>query len=236
MKFTLFIPVRNEIVGLTAIMPRINPQWVDEILILDGGSTDGSKEFLLSKGFRVIDQKTKGVKGAFWEAFEIATGDVIIPFSPDNNSIPEDIPKLIAKINEGYDMVIASRYYGGMHSPDDDFMSRLANRFLTALINFFFKTKYTDGIGMYKAFKLKHLYDLGIDKHKNEHSEILLTCRGARFGLKIIEIPSPEPKRIGPAGSRAHPGVFGKYKSGLLLLKQIIRDGLFYRPDIMAEK
>jgi glycosyltransferase involved in cell wall biosynthesis len=230
MKFTLFIPFRNEIEGLKAIMPLIKREWVDEILLLDGSSTDGSKEWLESQGYKVHSQKSKGVKGAFWEAFEIAQGDVIIPFSPDGNSIPDDVPKLVAKINEGYDMVIASRYLGKIKSDDDDFMSQLANRVLTGMINLFCGTNYTDGIGMYKAFKKKHLYELGIDKHKHEHSEILLTCRAPRHGLKVTEISSPEPKRIGPPGSRAHPGALGKYKSGLLLMKQIVRDGLFYRP------
>lgn len=229
-KITLFIPVMNEIDGLKAIMPRINREWVDEIFILDGGSTDGSKEFLLSNGYQVFDQKTKGVKGAFWEAFEMISGDIIIPFSPDGNSIPEDIPKLIEKINEGYDIVIASRYYGALRSKDDDFESAIANRVLTGLINFFFSTKYTDGIGMYKAFKKKYLYELGIDKYKNEHSEIMLPARGARYGLRIIEIPSAEPPRLGPQGSRAHPGTFGKYKSGILILKTILRDAIFYWP------
>lgn len=227
---TLFIPVKNEIDGLRVIMPRINPEWVDEIFILDAGSTDGSKEFLLSEGYRVVDQKTKGVKGAFWEAFEMVKGDIIIPFSPDGNSIPEDIPKLIEKMNEGYDIVIASRYLGAASSHDDDLESAMANRMLTGLINLLFHTKYTDAIGMYKAFRKKHLYELGIDKHKNEHSEIMLPARGARYGLKIAEIPSAEPRRLGPQGSRAHPGPFGKYKSGILILKTILRDGLFYWP------
>lgn len=231
MKVTLFIPVMNEVEGLKAIMPRIKGQWIDEILILDGGSTDGSQEFLRSQGYTVHRQKSKGVRPAFWEAFELAKGDVIIPFSPDNNSVPEDIPKLIEKINEGYDLVVASRYAKGAGSDDDNSESRVANWALTQLINIFFGTSYTDGIGMYKAFKKKHLYELGIDKHKDEHSEILLTCRAARYGLKITEIASPEPKRIGPGGSRAHPGRFGKYKSGLIILKQILRDAFFYWPS-----
>lgn len=228
---TLFIPVKNEIEGLRVIMPRINREWIDEIIILDGGSTDGSKEFLLASGYQIVDQKTKGVKGAFWEAFEMAKGDVIIPFSPDGNSIPEDIPKLIEKINEGYDIVIASRYLGVIKSQDDDFASAIANRVLTGLINLFFHAKYTDAIGMFKAFKKRHLYELGINKHKNEHSEVMLPARGARYGLKIIEIQSPEPQRIGPQGSRAHPGPFGKYISGILILKTILRDAFFYRPN-----
>ena len=64
MSVTLFIPVKDEIEGLKAIMPRIKREWVDEILILDANSKDGSKEFLLANGYQVVDQKTKGVKAA----------------------------------------------------------------------------------------------------------------------------------------------------------------------------
>jgi len=230
MSVTLFIPVKNEREALQVIMPRLSYDWFDELLILDGNSTDGSKELLVSQGYPVIVQKTRGIKAAFWEAFEMARGDVIIPFSPDGNSIPEDIPKLVEKINEGYDIVVASRYRDKTASGDDDFVSHLANCWFTGLINILFRTHYTDGIGMYKAFKKQHLYDLGIDRHKDEHSEIMLLTRGARYGLKITEISSPEPARIGVQGSRAHPGVFGKYKSAFILLKSILRDAIFYHP------
>jgi glycosyltransferase involved in cell wall biosynthesis len=135
LKITLFVPVRNEVDALKIIMPRIKKEWYDEILILDGNSTDGSKEFLLSTGFAVVDQTTMGVKAAFWEAFELATGDVIIPFSPDGNSIPEDIPRLIEKIMEGHDIVVASRYKNSASSADDDLQSKFANRLFTLLIN-----------------------------------------------------------------------------------------------------
>ena len=226
---TLFIPTKNEIDGLRAIMPRIKREWVDEIFILDAGSTDGTKEFLICNGYRVVDQRTNGVKGAFWEAFEMIKGDVIIPFSPDGNSIPEDIPKLIEKINEGFDMVIASRYLGEAKSEDDDVQSALANLVLTGLINLLFHTRYTDAIGMYKAFYKRHLYELGVDKYKNEHSEIMLLLEARAMGSRLL-IPSPEPPRLGPQLSRAHPGAFGKYKSGILILKTIFRDALLYWP------
>lgn len=228
---TLFIPVRNEIDGLREVMPKLNLAWVDEVFILDGGSTDGSKEFLISEGYTVHSQKSKGVKGAFWEAFEQIHSDIIIPFSPDGNSIPEDIPILIENIKNGFDIVIASRYFGGQKSEDDDVASTIANSFLTGLINLLFSTKYTDAIGMYKAFKRRHLYELGIDQKRNEHSEIMLTTRGARYGLKIMEISSKELPRIGVQGSRAHPGPFGKYRSGFFILGTILRDAIFYWPN-----
>jgi glycosyltransferase involved in cell wall biosynthesis len=227
---TLFIPFRNEIDGLREIMPKIDRAWVDDIFLLDGQSSDGSKEFLEKEGFKVFAQQTKGVKAAFWEAFEQIPSDVIIPFSPDGNSNPADIPALVEKIHKGFDIVVASRYLGGKKSLDDDAESALANRSLTCLINFLFGCRLTDGLGMYKAFKKGCLYDLAIDSHKDEHSEIMLLTRGTRKRLRIAEIASPEGARIGVPGSRAHPGRFGKYKSGLLILKTILRDALFYWP------
>ncbi len=227
---TLFIPVRNEIEGLKVIMPRINRMWCDEIIVIDGGSTDGSKEYLVAIGYNVVDQKSKGVKRAFWEGFELARGDVVIPFSPDGNSIPEDIPKLIAKIRDGYSLVIASRYKDGARSEDDNFASRFANMAFTGLINLIFRAKCSDCLTMYKAFYKSHLYDLEIDKFKDEHSEIMLIMRGTRYGLKIAEIASPEPPRIGVQGSRAHPGFFGKVKTAIGMLFTISRDAIFYRP------
>ena len=229
MKFTLFIPVRNEIEGLKAIMPRIKREWVDEILIVDGNSTDGSQEFLREHGYDFVVQKSKGVRPAFWEAFELAKGDVIIPFSPDNNSTPEDIPLLVQKINEGFDLVVASRYYEGMKSMDDDSMSQLANTFFTGLTNLLFGTHYSDVLTMYKAFKKKHLYELHLDEHKDSYAEVVISWRAARRKLRITEIPSHEPARLGPPGSRAHPGFFGKYKAALVMFKMIIRDWLFFR-------
>jgi glycosyltransferase involved in cell wall biosynthesis len=229
MTVTLFIPIKNEIEGLKVIMPRIKREWVDEILIIDGNSTDGSQDYLRKNGYDFTVQKSKGVRGAFWEAFELAKTDFIIPFSPDNNSVPEDIPLIIAKIKEGYDLVVASRYYKGLTSLDDDVMSRLANAIFTKLINFLFRSHYTDALTMYKAFKIKHLYELNLHKHKDEYAEVMITWRAARRKLKVTEVPSHEPKRLGAGGSRAHPGVFGKYKAALLLLKVILRDWLLFR-------
>jgi glycosyltransferase involved in cell wall biosynthesis len=230
MTVTLFIPVKNEIDGLKAIMPRIKKEWVDEILIIDGSSTDGSQEYLETHGYDFVIQKSKGVRGAFWEAFELAKGEVIILFSPDNNSVPEDIPLLIEKIKEGHDLVIASRYYQGMKSDDDDFMSRLGNKVFTGLINILFRARYSDAMTMYKAFPIKLLHELRIDENRNnDFAEIAIVCRAARRKLKIVEIPSHEQARIGgPPGSRAHPGLLGKYKSALVLFKMIIRDWLFF--------
>ncbi len=113
----------------------------------------------------------------------------------------------------GYDIAKASRYLPPATSQEDDFASKLVNRWGTKHINFIFAARVTDALGMYKAFKKEHLYKLEINQHKNEHSEHLLIARGARYGLKKIEISSRDSRRMGRPGSRAHLGILGIYKT-----------------------
>ena len=116
MKTALLVFTLNEIDGMKAIMPRIKREWVDEILIVDGGSTDGTIEYAIENGYDIFIQEEKGGYNAYVEGIERIKSDTVITFSPDGNSVPEFIPELIAKINEGYDMVIASRYAKGAKS------------------------------------------------------------------------------------------------------------------------
>ena len=227
MKVTLFIPTLNEISGLKNIIPRIKKEWVDEIIVVDGNSTDGTVEYFESQGYTVLQQKEPGTINAWWQGFDAATGDVIIPFSPDGNSIPEDIPKLVDKIGEGFDMVIASRYKNNARSYDDNWFTAFGNKMFTEVVNVLFHANYTDTLVMYRAFRKELLNTLGFNNQKRELLfEILISIRCAKLKLNIAEIPSSEPKRIGPGESRAHPGYYYKIKSGFIILYLIVRDYL----------
>lgn len=198
MKTTLFVPTLNEIDGMKAIMPRVKKQWVDEILVLDGGSTDGTVEYAKAQGYRVVMQKSRGITNAYREALKVAKGDYIVAFSPDGNSQPEAIPKLVRKIKEGYDMVIASRYARGAKSDDDDPVTAFGNFMFTKLINIAFGGNYTDTLVMLRAFKKDIVQKLDIDVPR-AGLEPLLSIRCAKQKLKVAEIPASEPKRIGGA-------------------------------------
>ena len=113
MKVTLIIFTWNEIDGMRAIMPQIKKEWYDELIIVDGGSTDGTIEYAQENGYPIFVQKERGAGAAFRESIAKATGDIVVIFSPDGNSVPEKIPELVAKLKEGNDIVIASRYLGG---------------------------------------------------------------------------------------------------------------------------
>lgn len=196
-KVTLLVPTMNEIEGMKAIMPRINRDWVDEILVVDGG-TDGTCEYAVEHGYRVIKQKSKGLVGAYREGVEAAIGDYILTFSPDGNSVPEVIPPLVAKVKEGgYDMVIASRYLPGATSEDDDAVTAFGNWMFTAIINVLFGAKYTDTLCMMRVWT-KDLFYKSVDiKVLRAGLEPSMCIRAAKHKLKVAEIPGDEPLRIG---------------------------------------
>jgi len=208
MKVTLFVPTLNEIEGMKQIMPRIKKEWVDQVLIVDGNSKDGTAEYAREQGYDVVLQQKPGLRQAFNEGFPHIKGDVVITFSPDGNSIPELIPPLIEKMKEEYDMVIVSRYLGNAKSEDDDFITGFGNWLFTTTVNVLHGGKYTDALVMYRAYKTKLFYDLDLDKessystpeklfHTRLGIEPLLSVRAAKRGLKLGEIPGDEPARLG---------------------------------------
>ena len=225
MKITLFIPTLNEIKGLKSIMPRIKKEWVDEIIIFDGNSTDGSREYCVEKGYTVIDQKKPGPRNIYWEGFPYISGDVVILFSPDNNSIPELIPELIAKMEEGNDMVIVSRYKDDAKSYDDTLMTTLANTILTGLINLLFRAKFTDCLVIYRAFK-RDLLDIVLKTETNSEMFEILSCIECSKKLKYAEIPGDEPDRIGGEPSRSMPSQAAKLQRGWLFFVTIMKEYL----------
>lgn len=214
MKTTLLVPTLNEIDGMRVIMPQIQPGWVDQILILDGGSTDGTIEFAREQGYDVVIQEKRGLINAYRQVRPHIKGDVVITFSPDGNSVTEHIPQLNEMMQQGYDMVIVSRYLGGAKSEDDTFMTRMGNWVFTTLINVLMGGHYTDAMVIYRAYKTKLIDELGLMtdeplsvERKFSHMiswEPLLSMRAAKRKLRIGEIPGDEPPRIGGAGKCNH--------------------------------
>lgn len=234
MKATLLVPTLNEIEGMRAIMPRIKREWVDQILIVDAGSTDGTLEYARENGYQVFIQKKKGLRNAYIEAMDHIEGDVVITFSPDGNSLPELIAPLAEKMEEGYDMVIVSRYAKGAKSYDDDRITAFGNRVFTRTINFLFGAKYTDTMVMFRAWKKRIFYDLDMHKDKSycfEEKifntivgvEPLLAIRAAKRKLKCMDIPGDEPPRIG--GERKLQIV----RWGCAYLFEVLRELFFWR-------
>ena len=208
MKVTLLIPTLNEAHGMRVVMPKVKKEWVDQILVVDGKSTDDTVAVAHQMGYDVVIQHTPGIRGAYMDALPRIKGDVILTFSPDGNSIPELIPVCIAKIKEGYDMVIVSRYAENAKSYDDDAVTGFGNRLFTGSINLLHGAKYTDAMVIYRAYHKKLIYELDLDKDASFEFEEklfrtkiswepLLSIRAAKRKLKVVDIPGDEPAREG---------------------------------------
>ncbi|MHB1664286.1 MAG: glycosyltransferase family 2 protein [bacterium] len=208
---------------------------MDQIIIVDGGSTDGTIEWATENGYEVYVQKKKGFRHAYTEVWPLVTGDIVITFSPDGNSVSELIPELMTKMKEGYDMVIVSRYLGDAKSADDDFITRFGNWFFTKTVNLLHGGKYTDVMVIFRAYRKELVYELGLDKeapYKLPEKlfstkiswEPLLSVRAAKAKKKIAEIPGDEPKRIG--GERK----LQVLKWGAAYYFQFIREIWFWKP------
>jgi glycosyltransferase involved in cell wall biosynthesis len=208
MKITLLIPTLNEIEGMKSIMPKVKREWCDQILVVDGQSTDGTAEYARRQGYDVVIQQKKGMRHAYMEAWPHVRGDVVLTFSPDGNSIPELIPACIARMKEGYDMVVVSRYAPGAKSYDDDAVTAFGNWLFTTLINLLHGGHYTDAMGIYRCYRKDLVAELGLDEdagyalaerlfHTNISWEPLLSVRCAKRKLKYTDIPGDEPAREG---------------------------------------
>lgn len=243
MKFTLLVPTLNEYESMIQVMPLVKREWVDQILVVDGGSTDGTIEWAREQGYDVHVQRKKGLREAYKEALEFIKGDVIITFSPDGNSLPECISPLVEKMKEGYDMVIVSRYLPPAKSADDSLVTGFGNWFFTTITNLLHGSNYTDAFVMFRAYRTNAWNELDLLSDNAYRTperlfktripvEPILSVRAARAGYKIGEIPGDEPARIG--GQRKLQVI----RWGLGFFYQIVREAFPRRhtaPSIQLE-
>jgi glycosyltransferase involved in cell wall biosynthesis len=234
---TLALLTLNEIESLKQILPRIDRSLFDQILVIDGNSTDGTPEWCRAQGLEVFTQRSSGLRQAYQDALPQIRSEYMITFSPDGNSVPERLGPLVDKLAEGYDMVIVSRYLEGAKSEDDDAVTAFGNWLFTKMVNVLHGGHYTDVMVMYRGYRTRLLRDLHLDGDDGFivperlffcriGMEPLLSTRAARARLKIAEIPGDEPKRIG--GTRKLKIV----RWGLAHVYQFIRECFAPRPKL----
>jgi len=195
MKVTVQIPALNEADSLATTIKQIPRESVDEVLVVDGHSTDNTVEVAQSLGCRVITQPEKGYGNAMLYGFEKATGDVIISMDADGSPNPQEIPKLVAKIKEGYDLVLGSRYMPGAGTEDDTFIRFAGNKIFTFLTNLIHRMGISDSLYFFAAMKKEMLKNLEL-KSQDFALCIEVPVKVHKAGYKIAEVPCFERSRF----------------------------------------
>jgi glycosyltransferase involved in cell wall biosynthesis len=208
MRVTILALTLNEIDGVKVILPRIDRAWYDQLIVVDGGSTDGTIEWCRDHGYDVHVQNRRGIRFAYLEVMDQISGDVVLTLSPDGNCDPQWIPALADRIGQGFDLVIGSRYKGDAKSDDDDVMTGFGNWLFTKTVNVLHGGSYTDCMVIYRAFRRELIWQLDLDKDESYELserlfrtiiswEPLMSVRAARRKMRIDEIGVGEPRRIG---------------------------------------
>ena len=197
MKSALIIPTLNEIVGMKKIIPLIRKEWVDEIIIVDGGSTDGTVEEAKKMGLKVIKQTTKGKHGAaIHDGFEHADADILIMFGADGNNEPDEIPKIVSKMKEGYDQVIVTRFSKTSVNDDAGFIDGFGNKMFTCLANAIYGGHLVDTLSSSRAITRKAWNEIKLDDF-DMTLVYQMSIRGLIKKQKIADIDGNEPARVG---------------------------------------
>ncbi|MEI6200896.1 MAG: glycosyltransferase family 2 protein [Enhydrobacter sp.] len=200
----LLLPTLNELAGLQATVPGIDRSLFDEIIVIDGGSRDGTVEYAMEMGLTVVSQIRPGLHYAIYDIVHALTTDYVVEFSPDGNCKVDQLPELIAKLHEGYDQVVVSRYLHHAVSEDDHAVSAFGNWLFTRLMRPLASFPITDALNIYRGYRREIILDPDFGYYlKGPCLEPLVTGMCAVRRLSVTEIPGDEPMRIGGVTKRS---------------------------------
>ncbi|MFT7033653.1 MAG: glycosyltransferase involved in cell wall biosynthesis [Cyclobacteriaceae bacterium] len=198
----VIIPAFNEQNAVGMVIDEIPKKLVKEIIVVDNGSTDNTKQIALEKGAIVLEEKNRGYGRACLKGIQhIAANqedlpDIVIFLDGDHSDYPKEMTKLIDAIdNDDADLVIGSRALGrkerGSMTPQQIFGNWLA----TTLIRWFYGVSFTD-LGPFRAVKYESL--LKIDMQDKTYGwTVEMQLKAAKLKMKTAEVPMNYRKRIG---------------------------------------
>jgi len=196
MKLSVIVPVYNEKRTIDVILDKVRRVQLEgverEIVVVDGGSIDGTIEKLQEQekvpGTRVLYQGArKGRGNALKEGIAVSTGEVILFQDADLELDPEDYPALLAPLKEGRtDVVFGSRFLQGR--PIMTFFQYWGNRVITMGVNLMFGSRLTDVETCYQVFRREAITGLKLESDHMAFT-VELTIKLVKAGRKIVEIP-----------------------------------------------
>ena len=218
LKITVLICTRNEEHNLIHILPKI-PEWVTEILLIDGNSTDKTVEVAknICPRIKVLSQPNNGKGDALRYGIKQAMGDIIITLDADGSTDPNDMQKFIEPLINGFDYVKGSRF--SLSFPKKKSLHRIVgNWIITMTFNILFFRTYSDLCSGYNAFWKKAIEKSNIWSIDGFADEPLINCRVRKANLKVIEVGCLDAGRINGVTNAP------SWRQGFKAIKTILRE------------
>jgi glycosyltransferase involved in cell wall biosynthesis len=225
-KITVIIPVLNEEKTLPLVLNDIPRDVVNEVVVIDNGSSDRTPEIAKEQGATLLFESKKGygypcLRGI--EYLKTKNPDIVVFVDGNYSDHPDEIGKLVAPIiEEDYDLVLGSRSMGTVEEGALRMPVRFGNFLATVLIRLFYGFKYTD-LGPFRAIKFDKL--LKLDMNDNLGWTIEMQVKAVRGRYKILEVPVSY--RKGTGKSKITGNVRGIAVVGYRILRAVVKN-LFY--------
>lgn len=197
-RIAVVIPVFNERRSLPLVVGDLPREIVDEVVVVDNGSTDGTDLVAQGLPVRLVSEPRRGYGSACLAgiaALSPSPPDVVVFLDGDYSDHPEELPRLLEPIRSGYDLVIGSRALG--HAEPGALLpqARFGNRLACSLIRLLYGYRYTD-LGPFRAIRWEALQRIGM-----EDTNFGWTCemqvKALRRGVRVTEVPVSYRRRVG---------------------------------------
>ncbi len=197
MKVSVVIPTLNEEHTLGEVIEGCLP-YADELLVIDGHSTDKTREVAESRGVRVELDHGRGKGEALRTSISLVSGDIIVFIDADGSHDPADIPRLIEPIERGEaDHVSGSRLIGGsseLHGGFDECFRLMGSSFITACINWRFRVQLSESQNGFRAIRKDVIEKLDLRENITTIEQEMI-MKTLKKGFRMAEVPSHEHKR-----------------------------------------
>jgi glycosyltransferase involved in cell wall biosynthesis len=196
-KISVVIPTFNEAPAIAEVIGAVPQNKIQEIIVVDNGSTDGTAEQAAAAGARVIHEPCKGYGSACLSGAKAArNSDIIVFLDGDRSDDPAQLEIIAAPVIQGQaDLVIGSRIGGKLEKGSMPPHAKVGNRIIVFLLRLLYGVRITD-IGSFRAIRSRVLLDLHMEQ-MTYGWPVEMVVKAARKGLRIQSVPIRYRKRIG---------------------------------------
>jgi len=194
---TVVIPTKNEEGLIAEMIDAVRPH-ATEILVVDGHSTDRTRDIALEKGVRVVLDAGRGKGEALRRSFVEARHDILVFIDADGSHDPQDIPRLVEPIRRGdAELVVASRTRGGsdeLHGTGEQLLRYVGSQIIMLAINYRWHVRLTDSQNGFRALRRDVALALNLKSNLTTIEQEML-MRALKCGCRVVEVPSHEFER-----------------------------------------